>query len=46
LGDATLAGQLRTRGSARAAVFTWERTARVTLAAYQYAAHRGAAREK
>ena len=46
LGDATLAGQLRTRGSARAAEFTWERTARVTLAAYQYAAHRGAAREK
>ena len=46
LEDDTLAGQLRARGSARAAEFTWERTARVTIAAYQYAARRGAPREK
>ncbi len=33
-----LAEQLRSRGAIRAAEFTWERTAQVTLAAYMSAA--------
>jgi len=35
LDDATLAADLRERGSARAHQFTWERTARASLAVYQ-----------
>lgn len=38
LEDPALAGRLRTAGSARAAAYTWERTARETVAAYQDAA--------
>jgi glycosyltransferase involved in cell wall biosynthesis len=34
LGDAALAGELRAKGLARAREFTWERTARLTLASY------------
>jgi glycosyltransferase involved in cell wall biosynthesis len=33
--DASLRDHLRARGLARAATFTWERTARETLAAYR-----------
>lgn len=41
VGNDLLAEQLRSRGAVRAAEFTWERTARVTLAAYMSAASRG-----
>jgi glycosyltransferase involved in cell wall biosynthesis len=37
LSDASLACELRERGRARAATFTWERTAHATLAAYKFA---------
>lgn len=37
LGDATTAARLRTAGPARAASFTWERTARATLDGYRRA---------
>ncbi len=37
LSDESLACELRERGRARAATFTWERTARATLAAYEFA---------
>ena len=36
LGDEALAGDLRTRGPARAAGFTWAATARATLEAYRH----------
>jgi glycosyltransferase involved in cell wall biosynthesis len=42
LGDPALAQRLRALGKTRAAGFTWERTARVTLAAYQSAANKRA----
>jgi len=35
LGDGQLAAELRRRGAARAAQFTWERTSRLALAAYR-----------
>jgi alpha-1,3-rhamnosyl/mannosyltransferase len=35
LDDHSLQAQLRARGLARAAAFTWERTARATLAVYE-----------
>jgi len=38
LGDADLRAELRARGLARARLFSWERTARETLAVYREAA--------
>ncbi len=40
LGDTPLRHELRRRGFARASLFTWERTARETVAAYREACHR------
>jgi alpha-1,3-rhamnosyl/mannosyltransferase len=40
LTDAALAADLRRRGPVHAATFTWERTARATLAVYTEAARR------
>jgi hypothetical protein len=40
--DESLAAELRRRGPLQAAKFTWERTARETLAVYEYAALSGA----
>jgi glycosyltransferase involved in cell wall biosynthesis len=36
--DAVLRARLRADGLARAAMFTWERTARITLGVYQHVA--------
>jgi glycosyltransferase involved in cell wall biosynthesis len=41
LGDRQLSARLRERGTARAAQFTWERTAELTLAAYERALSAG-----
>ena len=40
--DSVLRARLRNDGLARAAMFTWERTARITLAVYQRVAHEAA----
>lgn len=47
LGDPALAQSMRERGYARAAQFSWERTARITLATYRHAVdqNRTAARQ-
>jgi glycosyltransferase involved in cell wall biosynthesis len=42
LGDAREAERLRAAGRARAAMYTWERTARSTLSTYELALAHGA----
>jgi glycosyltransferase involved in cell wall biosynthesis len=44
LDDEPLRAQLRAKGLARAASFTWTRTAESTVAAYRLAAQRGISR--